>query len=181
MSTMTHSAYRALPSPIGRIRIGACCTPTGPAISEVRFCRTAVAMRPVRPALARLLDEAEAQFQAYLEGSTEGFRLPLVREGTCLQMRVWNEVLRIPRGRTIACADLAERIGATQDAVAKACAANPIAIVIPTHRVLPPPSFGRRIVLAETTQFLLELEGAELPTATGARVASGVGAERAAA
>jgi AraC family transcriptional regulator of adaptative response/methylated-DNA-[protein]-cysteine methyltransferase len=64
--------------------------------------------------------------------------LPLDLEGTPFQKRVWQELQRIPRGERISYGELARRIGrpTAVRAVARACAANPVAILIPCHRVV---------------------------------------------
>ena len=64
--------------------------------------------------------------------------LPLDLHGTAFQQRVWRELTRIPRGETITYAELAKRIGApgAVRAVGTACGANPVALVVPCHRVL---------------------------------------------
>jgi AraC family transcriptional regulator, regulatory protein of adaptative response / methylated-DNA-[protein]-cysteine methyltransferase len=67
-------------------------------------------------------------------------RLDLVLEmrGTAFQRRVWNALCDIPVGVTVTYAELARRIGEPRSvrAVASACAANPIALAVPCHRVL---------------------------------------------
>ncbi len=64
--------------------------------------------------------------------------LPLDLRGTAFQQRVWRELQRIPRGETITYAELAARIGAPTAvrAVGTACGANPVAMVVPCHRVV---------------------------------------------
>lgn len=64
--------------------------------------------------------------------------LPLDLGGTIFQRRVWAALSRIPQGATASYAQIAERIGApgAQRAVAHACAANPLAVLIPCHRVV---------------------------------------------
>ncbi len=64
--------------------------------------------------------------------------LPLDIRGTAFQERVWRALQAIPPGMTVSYAALAERIGAkgAARAVAGACAANPLAIAIPCHRVV---------------------------------------------
>ena len=64
--------------------------------------------------------------------------LPLDLRGTAFQQRVWRELQRIPRGETITYAALAARIGSPNAvrAVGTACGANPVAIVVPCHRVV---------------------------------------------
>ena len=85
-----------------------------------------------RPAL-------EGQFaavEALLAGETPA--LPLDIEATAFQARVWQALLRIPRGTTVSYGELARAIGQPQAvrAVAGACAANPVALVVPCHRVV---------------------------------------------
>lgn len=64
--------------------------------------------------------------------------LPLDLRGTAFQQRVWAALRAIPSGRTVSYAELARIVGAPRGAraVAGACAANPLAVVIPCHRVV---------------------------------------------
>ena len=64
--------------------------------------------------------------------------MPLDIGGTAFQQRVWRELQRIPRGETITYAELAARIGSPKAvrAVGTACGANPVAMVVPCHRVV---------------------------------------------
>src|SRR6185503_12344205 len=64
--------------------------------------------------------------------------IPLDARGTAFQWRVWKELQRIPRGTTLSYTDVARRIGNAKAvrAVARACATNPVALVIPCHRVV---------------------------------------------
>jgi AraC family transcriptional regulator of adaptative response/methylated-DNA-[protein]-cysteine methyltransferase len=64
--------------------------------------------------------------------------LPLDVVGTAFQRRVWEELRRIPRGRTRSYAEVARRVGKPHAAraVARACATNPVAVVVPCHRVI---------------------------------------------
>lgn len=75
---------------------------------------------------------------ACLEGETPHPDLALDVRGTAFQMRVWEELRRIPRGQRISYGELARRIGRPKAAraVARACAANPLAILTPCHRVV---------------------------------------------
>jgi len=67
-----------------------------------------------------------------------GHDLPLDVRGTAFQRRVWEALRAIPAGRTASYAEIAQRIGAPKAvrAVAAACAANPVAVAIPCHRVV---------------------------------------------
>lgn len=79
-----------------------------------------------------------AAILAYLDGSEPDLDLPLDIRATAFQRRVWQELQKIPFGQTRTYAEIAKRIGqptATR-AVARACAMNPAALVIPCHRVV---------------------------------------------
>jgi AraC family transcriptional regulator of adaptative response/methylated-DNA-[protein]-cysteine methyltransferase len=67
-----------------------------------------------------------------------GLHLPLDVQGTAFQQRVWQALLDVPAGSTASYAEIAARIGAPNAArgVARACAANPLAVAIPCHRVV---------------------------------------------
>lgn len=73
-----------------------------------------------------------------LENSTDDLRLPVDPFGTDFQKAVWKELRTIPAGSTITYSELAARIGKPQSvrAVAAACGANPIAVIVPCHRVI---------------------------------------------
>ena len=68
----------------------------------------------------------------------EAERLPLDVRGTTFQWRVWEALQRIPRGDTRSYAEIAQGAGqpSAARAVARACASNPLAVVIPCHRVV---------------------------------------------
>jgi AraC family transcriptional regulator of adaptative response/methylated-DNA-[protein]-cysteine methyltransferase len=79
-----------------------------------------------------------AQVVAFVEAPRIGLDLPLDVRGTAFQQRVWQALRAIPAGRTIGYAELAAQLGMPQGAraVAGACAANPVAVAIPCHRVV---------------------------------------------
>lgn len=82
--------------------------------------------------------DAAKQVLEYLEGKRREFELPLDLRGTPFQLRVWNELLRIAYGEVRSYAEVAEAIGqprATR-AVGLANGANPVALVVPCHRVV---------------------------------------------
>lgn len=82
-------------------------------------------------ALAHQLDE-------FFAGERRAFDLALAPQGTEFQKRVWAELLNIPLGVTISYGKLARRIGnpAASRAVGRANGTNPIALIIPCHRVI---------------------------------------------
>ena len=79
-----------------------------------------------------------AQVIGFIEAPRTGLDLPLDVQGTAFQQKVWQALQGIPAGSTASYADVAKRIGAPKAvrAVAQACAANPLAVVIPCHRVV---------------------------------------------
>lgn len=80
-----------------------------------------------------LTKEAQKQLQEYFEGNRQTFDLPLNPRGTDFQKKVWNALLKIPYGQTAAYKDIDPH---APRAVGMACNKNPIAIVIPCHRVI---------------------------------------------
>lgn len=79
-----------------------------------------------------------AQVVSFLEHPGQHFALPLDIQGTAFQQQVWQALRDIPAGQTASYRDIAERIGKPQAvrAVAGACAANKLAVIIPCHRVV---------------------------------------------
>lgn len=82
--------------------------------------------------------EIVQQLSEYFDGKRKQFELPLDVEGTAFQKSVWNELLRIPYGETRSYGDIAKAVGkpAAARAVGMANHHNPVAIVIPCHRVV---------------------------------------------
>ncbi|MCX6284455.1 MAG: methylated-DNA--[protein]-cysteine S-methyltransferase [Bacteroidetes bacterium] len=84
------------------------------------------------------LKDAVDQLHEYFIGERKEFTLDLDLEGSDFQLRVWNELIKIPYGTTISYHELARRIGNASAfrAVGGANGANPVSIIIPCHRVL---------------------------------------------
>lgn len=109
------------------------------AITRLFFAETdgEAALTPVGT-ISRLVTEAFRQLDAYLNGRLNVFTLPLAPAGTPFQRSVWQVLETIPYGTTWSYKEVAVRIGnpkATR-AVGMANNRNPIAIVIPCHRVI---------------------------------------------
>jgi len=85
-----------------------------------------------------VLREAARQLRAYFAGDLRQFNLPLDLRGTDFQLRVWNQLLKIPYGETRSYSDIARAIHSPKAvrAVGAANGANPISIVVPCHRVI---------------------------------------------
>jgi methylated-DNA-[protein]-cysteine S-methyltransferase len=84
------------------------------------------------------LKAAVAQLHEYLDGARTEFDVDIDLSGTPFERRVWTEVRSIPYGQTATYADVAERIGSpnASRAVGRANARNPIAVIVPCHRVV---------------------------------------------
>ena len=85
-----------------------------------------------------VLELCQRQLEAYFAGTLTEFTIPLSVSGTDFQIRVWHELQRIPFGTTLSYGGLAQRIGnpKASRAVGGANNRNPIAIIIPCHRVI---------------------------------------------
>ena len=116
-------------SPLGLVRISA----TSDGITEVLFTDRSGEERP-----SPLTELAAQQLQGYFAGSLQQFSLPLAASGTAFQQQVWQALCAVPFGVTCSYADIARHIGNEQAvrAVGAANGRNPIAIVVPCHRVI---------------------------------------------
>jgi methylated-DNA-[protein]-cysteine S-methyltransferase len=81
---------------------------------------------------------AAAQLTAYFAGELSEFDLPLAPDGTQFQRQVWSALRQIPYGTTMSYGELADKLGkpGASRAVGLANGRNPIAIVVPCHRVI---------------------------------------------
>ena len=110
-----------------------------------------------------VLERARQQLDEYFAGGRTAFDLPLDPAGSAFERRVWDALRAIPYGTTVSYSDLARRLGdmRTTRAVGAANGKNPIAIIVPCHRVV-----GSRGELTgyggglDRKRWLLEHEGA---------------------
>jgi methylated-DNA-[protein]-cysteine S-methyltransferase len=138
--------YDTLDSPLGELLIAG----DGDALTAVQVGvrRVAAAMSPQRtgppppgPRWRRepgSFRDAAEQLRSYFAGELREFDLPLDTRGTPFQRRVWAALRDIPYGSTISYAELAAAVGkpGAARAVGAANGRNPIAVVIPCHRVI---------------------------------------------
>lgn len=84
------------------------------------------------------LQNAMQQLTEYFEGSRSSFHLPLHPEGTHFQQNVWDQLQKIPFGKTICYEDVARSLGDIKviRAAATANGRNPLPVIIPCHRVI---------------------------------------------
>jgi methylated-DNA-[protein]-cysteine S-methyltransferase len=114
-----------------------------------------------------VLEDAARQLDAYFAGELVAFDLPLDVHGTEFQRQCWLALATIPYGQTVSYGEQARRLGLGSEkarAVGAANGQNPLAIVLPCHRVIGADGsltgFGGGL---HVKRFLLELEGALLP------------------
>lgn len=129
--------YHEMPSPIGTLTL----LSDGTHITAVHmrtFEEVADRWRHDWVESARHLADARAQLEAYFAGTLREFSLPLQPRGTPFQRRVWSALERIPYAATTSYGEIAARIGSAGSAraVGAANGQNPIAIVVPCHRVI---------------------------------------------
>lgn len=124
---MTYVSYYE--SPLGCLRI----LSNGSAVTEIKFMDFDGPEDPDSHT-----ESARTQLREYFEGSRDSFQLELAPDGTEFEQRVWQQLLKIPKGSTTSYGDIAKKIGddKASQAVGRANGKNPIAIVIPCHRVI---------------------------------------------
>lgn len=117
-------------SPIGTLLIES----EGDKITVVSFHASERTDENITPVIEQCIDELDEYF---FEGR-KFFTVELAPQGSVFQLKVWNELLTIPYGKTISYESLAIRVGDinTVRAVGLANGQNPIAIIIPCHRVI---------------------------------------------
>ena len=149
---------RHLISPLGTLRL----TATDRGLRSVGFVERADGQadddHPV-------LERAAGELSEYFAGKRTTFSVPLAAEGTDFQHEVWEHLRTIPPGRTVSYADVARAVGKPRgsQAVGRANGSNPLAIVVPCHRVVG--TTGKLTGYAggvERKQWLLRHEGGTL-------------------
>jgi AraC family transcriptional regulator of adaptative response/methylated-DNA-[protein]-cysteine methyltransferase len=135
--------YTTVPCPLGKLLVaatvqGLCAVRLGDSEQEL-----VAALAGEFPAAQMQRDEGElslwvASIQDYLHGGEPHFDLPLDVRATAFQRRVWQALQAIPYGNTRSYSQVAAAIGqpTAARAVARACATNPVALVVPCHRVV---------------------------------------------
>jgi methylated-DNA-[protein]-cysteine S-methyltransferase len=100
--------------------------------------RRPIEIRPAWQRAAEPFAEVQAQLREYFAGERTGFEVPLALDGSSFERRVWSALQQIPYGETISYGELARGIGqpAAARAVGLANGRNPIAVIVPCHRVI---------------------------------------------
>ena len=118
-------------SPLGWIEIQASLD----AVCSVVFCND---RKMVEHSDSAILAKCVQQLDEYFAGQRTCFDLPVKQEGTPFQQKVWNALLDIPFGKTVAYADVAKMINRPESAraVGAANGKNKVWIIVPCHRVI---------------------------------------------
>ncbi len=127
--------YRIIDSPIGALTLAG----RGPTLTHLRMVDQTY--EPNRADWVRdngMFSDVVDQLAAYFAGELTEFDVPLDFAGSAFQQRVWNALRTIPYGETRSYGQIANEIGATgaARAVGLANGRNPIAIIVPCHRVI---------------------------------------------
>lgn len=148
---------RTVASPLGTLRILA--TDRGITAVEIH-----AAMRGDSGEQFAFLDDCARQLAEYFEGARRGFTdLPLAVRGTSFQLDVWDALRHIDFGATRTYGELADAVGSPggAQAVGQALTRNPIAIIVPCHRIIPSDgSLGGYAGGSAAKRWLLNHEGA---------------------
>jgi len=96
----------------------------------------------IKPEPSKIALQIATQIESYLNNPNASFNLPLVFKGTPFQRRVWGMISAIPSGQTRTYGELAQLLGSGPRAVASACGANHLPLVVPCHRVVAKTSLG---------------------------------------
>jgi methylated-DNA-[protein]-cysteine S-methyltransferase len=113
-------------------------------------------------------DAAREQLEQYFRGDRHEFDLPLKLDGNSFELSVWDALREIPYGETVSYGHIARELGHpdTPRAVGAANGRNPVAIVVPCHRVIGADGsltgYGGGL---ERKRFLLDLEAGVIPLA----------------
>jgi methylated-DNA-[protein]-cysteine S-methyltransferase len=123
-------------SPVGTLEI----VSDHESILEINFVRNAFKQHPTQLGkyATPIIKQCITELREYFEGKRQHFDVPINPQGTDFQKSVWNELLRIPYGTTTSYLNIAKSIGDVNAirAVGTANGKNPIAIIIPCHRVI---------------------------------------------
>ncbi|GAB4312312.1 methylated-DNA--[protein]-cysteine S-methyltransferase [Pseudothermotoga sp.] len=110
----------------------------------------------------KVSSEILKQLEQYFEGKRKTLDFPVRFSGTEFQKKVWNELRKIPYGKTVSYGELARKLDTSPRAIGQALKANPLPVYFPCHRVVAKGSIGGFSGGLEWKKMLLELERCNL-------------------
>lgn len=144
-----------LDTPVGRLAVAT----DGCAVLSIRIAKDRV--QGVAQAETPVAMQTINELEEYFAGKRKELGIPIRMNGTAFQIRVWNELLKIPHGSVTTYGEIAARIGkpGAARAVGMACNRNPLLIVVPCHRVVGQNgSLTGYVAGTDKKRMLLELE-----------------------
>jgi methylated-DNA-[protein]-cysteine S-methyltransferase len=160
--------YTIIDSPIGELLL------TGDGTSlhrlDMRGGRRPIPIDPRWEQREEAFADVAQQLREYFDGSRREFDVPLSLHGNQFELRVWRELVAIPYGETTSYGEIAKRLGdpSAARAVGLANGRNPVAVIVPCHRVIGADGtlvgYGGGL---ERKRFLLDLEAGVLPLLAG--------------
>jgi methylated-DNA-[protein]-cysteine S-methyltransferase len=163
---MNESIFTTIDSPLGRLLA----VSDGQSLThlDMQEGRRPLAVSRTWRAEAAAFGSLRDQLEEYFSGDRRGFDLPLAPAGNPFELRVWAALVQVPYGETASYGEIARRIGApgAARAVGLANGRNPIAVIIPCHRVIGAngslTGYGGGL---DRKRLLLDLESGVLPLA----------------
>ena len=134
--TLLRSYEAVVPLPVGSWQLGI--RTDGQAVLEIDFIDEE--FERITPSAVAI--EAAQQLRCYVDNPRWRFTLALKLKGTPFQQRVWAALQMLPCGEPRSYGELARRLNSAARAVGGACRANPIAIMVPCHRVVAAQGLG---------------------------------------
>jgi methylated-DNA-[protein]-cysteine S-methyltransferase len=158
--------YTTIPSPLGELLLAG----DGRVLQrlDMREGRRPIALDPAWRRDDGAFAEVIVQLREYFDGARQRFDVELALAGNEFELRVWRELLEIPYGETASYGQIAHRVGApgAARAVGLANGRNPVAVIVPCHRVIGADGsltgYGGGL---ERKRLLLDLEAGVLPLA----------------
>lgn len=129
MASRSRGYDAVIAAPFGRVGI---CVESK-RIVDIQFLSDRSPLKTPRDAFAKQVCGA---LRKYFSNPRSSLRLPVQLQGSDHQQRVWRALIRIPSGRVKSYGELARELKSSARAIGGACRSNPIAIVVPCHRVV---------------------------------------------
>ena len=152
-----------LATPIGRLVLEG----TDEALTRIHLANLAPSIDST-VTTSSVLTLAADQLAEYFEGTRTAFEVPLAPMGTAFQLDVWHQLSLIPYGEVITYAQLAARVArpTAYRAVGQANGRNPLAIIVPCHRVVASDGLGGYAGGLDVKRALLDLESRTRPSSS---------------